>query len=345
MIITKEKIQKDVKKGFIVLLVFTIGMILPSIFPIFTVNDILNKIITIVFLFMIFTLPFGIVVGLRFLIEKIYLINKIKNNNIYILEDTISDIYIYQNTDFSDYEGQIILEKYSLICQERLKLTTVEKKKVKKGDTCFLIFTDLKKEPILSYNGNEYKLEESLKDRIISINEIKNARIQNNQIDEIITLTKKKLLKDCVSKDHIKTIIINFLFFIISICVFVFSLQNSLIATIVTSFVVIFLLFMIIIKIYYIIDISQKIKNNKYKLVQDVVIEKAYSKQYNSNFVKFKKNKNNVYYDSDDILFAYSNVDDIYYMLFAQGESDPLKIYNSKNIMISDEVEANTIKL
>ena len=78
MLITKEKILKDVKKGLPVMVNFTIAMFLPILSPLSMENlSTTNLIMSELFIFIIFTLPFGCVVGLRNVIDTLHRINLI----------------------------------------------------------------------------------------------------------------------------------------------------------------------------------------------------------------------------------------------------------------------------
>ena len=166
MLITKEKILKDIKKGLPVMVIFTLAMFLPLLSPLTTENlSTTNLIISELVIFTIFTLPFGCVIGLRNVIDTLHRINLIKKGKFVILEDTITGIYIgTQSAKYFSDAGNMSLKKY---VGKRLQIRNTEAKGLKEGNKCILIFTDITKKPILDYPGNKYEIDESLRDKIV----------------------------------------------------------------------------------------------------------------------------------------------------------------------------------
>ena len=345
MLITKEKILKDVKKGLPVMVIFTLAMFLPILSPLTTENlSTTNLIIFELFIFTIFTLPFGCVVGLRNVIDTLHRISLIKKGKFVILEDTITGIYTgTQSAKYFLNAGNISLKKY---LRERIQITNTEERGLKEGNKCILIFTNIAKKPILVYPGNKYELDVSLQEKITNVERIYPQKEKRNNKNETkkspILLGKKELLKDCIDKSQIITIII------ITILIFLFLFmmvifRYNLTFIIMYGLVVAFLIVWDILKINYVSKITKSIKNNNYKLVKDVVIENGFNKTYDTNYLKFEKYKKNWYYMPDELLFADAEVGDVFYMLFIPKESEPLEIYNEKNIIVSEEIK-NYIK-
>lgn len=166
MLITKEKILKDIKKGLPVMVIFTIAMFLPLLSPLSMENlSTTNLIISELFIFTIFTIPFGCVVGLRNVIDTLHRINLIKKGKFIIVEDTITGIYTgTQSASYFSYAGNISLKKY---VGKRIQIKNKEEKGLKEGNKCVLIFTKIEKKPILYYPGNKYEVDESLRDKIV----------------------------------------------------------------------------------------------------------------------------------------------------------------------------------
>lgn len=130
MLITKEKILKDVKKGLPVMVIFTIAMFLPLLSPLSKENlSTTNLIISELVIFTIFTLPFGCVIGLRNVIDTLHRINLIKKRKFVILEDKITGIYIgTQSVKYFSDAGNMSLKKY---VGKRLQIRNTEAKGLK----------------------------------------------------------------------------------------------------------------------------------------------------------------------------------------------------------------------
>lgn len=172
MLITTEKILKDskLKSNLIASLIFIIVGILILFAP-FTVQNLdkMNFIATIIILSLTFVLWFE-VLGLVFLIKAIKLRGNIKKRNFYILSDTIVGKTVSRNSRTQDGDDY---------CRLRLKnfdknvfVTAIQYKNVEKEDKCILIFIKNKKEPSFVYPGNDYILDESLKENVVSIDKI-----------------------------------------------------------------------------------------------------------------------------------------------------------------------------
>ena len=345
MLITKEKILKDTKRGLKLMVIFTIAMFLPLLSPLTTANlSTTNLIISEIVIFAIFTFPFGCINGLRNIINTFNKINLIKKGAFVIVEDTITGIYIgTQSAKYFSNAGNMSLKKY---VSERLQIRNTEVKGLKEGNKCILIFTDITKKPILDYPGNNYEIDVSLQEKISNIERICSQKGKcNNKIEtqkSPVVLVKKQLLKDCINKSQIITIIIiTMLIFMFLFMMVIF--RHNLTLIIMYGLAIVFFLVWDILKISYVFEITKSIKNNNYKLVKDVVVDNGLNKGYDTHYLKFEKYKKNWYYMPDEFLFADAKVGDVFYMLFIPKESEPLQIYIEKNIIISEEVK-NYIK-
>jgi len=345
MLITKEKILKDVKKGLPVMVIFTIAMFLPLLSPLTTADlSTTNLIISEIVIFAIFTLPFGCIIGLRYIINTFNKISAIKKGEFVIVEDTITGIYIgTQSARFFLYAGNMSLKKY---VGKRIQIRNTEAKRIKEGNQCVLIFTNIAKEPILDYPGNNYEIDVSLQEKITNVERVYSQKEKrSNKIEtqkSPVLLEKKQLLRDCIDKSQIITIIIiTILVFLFLFMMFIFRYNLTFI--IMYGLAITFLLIWDILKINYVSKIKKNIKNNNYKIVKDVVVENGFNNAYDTHYLKFEKYKKNWYYMPDELLFADAQVGDVFYMLFIPKESEPLQIYNGKNIIVSEEIK-NYIK-
>lgn len=173
VIITKDLILKGIRKTIVVSFIYSIPMCSVLLLA-FKAEGFVNFIATFLFLFLVFTLPFGYIVGLRGLISSIKTYKKIKKNEVYIINDTISKIYIGGNyAKYGSQLGQIVLKDYSSKTGNRISIGRNEYYGYKQGQRCVLIFSDLNKKPVLVYPGNKYELENSLKEKIIGIEQLK----------------------------------------------------------------------------------------------------------------------------------------------------------------------------
>lgn len=346
MLINKEVIIKDLKQGLVVVVIYTILMFLSLLIPFIGLGSnpskgaFINFIIFEMFIFIAFTFPFGIIFGLRHIIDTLIKINKIKKGEFVIVEDTITGVYSSKIDDDSSKVGTISLKKY---VSERLYINFVKFRTVKRGNKCVLIFTDITKRPNLCYTGNDLEIDVSLQDKIVNVDRIyKTKRKNRNKFvanKEPILLDKKQLLNDCINKSQINTaIIFALLIFLFSFLFFVVLLTFGAVSIIV-GLVVVFLVVWECLKIDYLHKIKKSIKNNKFRLVRDIVSQKGFSKIYDSEYLKFEKYKKNWYYMPDELLFADAEVGDIFYMLYIPNESEPIYIYIEKNVILSEEIK------
>lgn len=161
MLITKKRILKDSKFGgnLFASLIFIIGGVLIWFAP-FTVKDLdrVNLIASIIFL-SVFVL-FFVILGLNFLINALKLRISIRKEKFYILSDTIVDKTI-STSDEVDYE--LKLRKF----RKKVYVMSSQYRKVKEKDKCILIFINEEKYPTFVYPGNDYIIDESLKEHIV----------------------------------------------------------------------------------------------------------------------------------------------------------------------------------
>lgn len=165
MLITKEKILKDskFKSNLIVSLTFIIVGILIWFAP-FTVQNLdkMNFITTIIILSLTFVLWF-VVLGLVFLIKAIKLRSNIKKGEFYILTDTIvkKSIALRERIEGDDL-CRLKLKSFG----KKVAVKVTQYKNVEEGDKCILVFIKNKKDPAFIYPGNDYIIDDSLKNKI-----------------------------------------------------------------------------------------------------------------------------------------------------------------------------------
>ena len=172
MLITKEKILKDskFKSNLIASLIFIIVGILIWFAP-FTVQNLdkMNFIATIIILSLTFVLWFE-VLGLVLLIKAIKLRGNIKKRKFYILSDTIVGKTVSRNSRTQDGDDYCRLKLKNF--DKNVFVTATQYRKVKEEQKCTLVFIKNKKEPSFIYPGNDYTIDESLKENIVSIDQI-----------------------------------------------------------------------------------------------------------------------------------------------------------------------------
>lgn len=103
---------------------------------------------------------FFVILGLNFLINALKLRISIRKEKFYILSDTIVDKTISTSDDV-DYE--LKLRKF----RKKVYVMSSQYRKVKEKDKCILIFINEEKYPTFIYPGNDYIIDESLKEHIV----------------------------------------------------------------------------------------------------------------------------------------------------------------------------------
>lgn len=171
MIITHKKIIDDyqaIKTAKIIYFIFTlIGIVVPLIPFLYLKTFDFDSIMSFVFLSLMFGLPFGYFIGLRNIINIHRINSSIKNNDIFIIESKITDKrmspYNVREDDDSRY-GQITIQNFNKV----LYISSKEYEVHSEGEKCILIFSKYnKKYPVLKYLGNEYVVDELLKEKIV----------------------------------------------------------------------------------------------------------------------------------------------------------------------------------
>jgi len=326
-----------------------LAAILPFLFDLTKKNFIISEI----FLFTVFTIPFSFCIGLRLLIKTLKQYKALKLGNFLILLDKIlyiRDAFNSVDTPLNEKRSYISLEKYTKNTNERIGMYTYELDGVKEGDKCILIFSQNHSYPFLVYPGKDIIIDESLQKNIVDITEFLTqveSKEKNKKTSEAAsvprTLTIKALLNDAIDKSQkLTTLFISLLVFVLAVSIILILTSDS----IEFSFIVYFLLFLIllfliiwdVLKIKYLLKIKKHIKEKKFSLKRDVVIQEKINQAHGANALKFKNYKKNVYFDETTDEYYNTKIGDEFYMLFVKGESEPIKIYNAKYVIISDEL-------
>lgn len=166
-------LNEEKKSALIILLTFsivgigiTISTFLQMVFDFST-----NNLITFLVLTTLFGIPFGYFIGLK---RVIYLIRKkqlIKNGDIFIYIDKITDKQRLGNTtDTQDKkEYQITLKDYSAKTRKNACLKTLKEFNASNvGSNCILVFTKLSTRPFNVLPGDLYELDNQLLSRCIT---------------------------------------------------------------------------------------------------------------------------------------------------------------------------------
>lgn len=158
------------KRAISALSVFSlVGFVVPFI-PFLVMRAIdLNSLISFVFLFLIFGLPFGCFIGMRNILNVIGVRREIRKGNYHLSQDTIVDMKVSKNgraSDMDDSYCKLYLEKYSADKKSTVSVFASVYRKLRIGDNCILVFCRSEKYPVLVFPGNEYILDSSLLDKV-----------------------------------------------------------------------------------------------------------------------------------------------------------------------------------
>lgn len=166
--ITYDYILKELKtkRAISVLSIFSLlGFVIPFI-PFFVIETFdIDAIISFIFLFLVFGLPFGYFMGLRNILNTLKIYRDIKNCNFVIWLDRIADMKVSKNgraSEMDDSYCKLYLEKYSKDKKSTVSVWGSKFLKLKKGDNCTLVFVNSEKYPILVFAGNNYSVDKHL---------------------------------------------------------------------------------------------------------------------------------------------------------------------------------------
>ena len=168
--ITVKQIIKD-KKLFNqkllcgVFALFGFGTVL---LPFIKRNDLSDKnfVIGIMFMTVVFGIPIGYFAGLRKIIEAIRLEKTIKNKDITIEKDVVTNKKIIAGNDSLDTMSDYCQISYKNYSQRNNKVCIVKRseyEKTKKGDIYYMIYENKKGNLIHRYPAKEYEISDELK--------------------------------------------------------------------------------------------------------------------------------------------------------------------------------------
>lgn len=146
------------------------GFVIPFI-PFWVLGGVnTNALISFAFLFLIFGFPFGYLIGLKNIIKTSKIRNDIENKRFSVLVDEIVDTRVSKNgrsSEMDDNFCELYLRRYSEEKGRTVTVRSAEFRKLAIGDQCILIFAESEKRPVLVFAGNNYCIDENLKNRLI----------------------------------------------------------------------------------------------------------------------------------------------------------------------------------
>ena len=178
------KKSKCLNQVFGCLLLTILFLLIP--FAPLTVNNLskTNLIISVIILFVIFGLPFGIVIFFRKLINALNTFIKIKKCNFVILKDKLmqkEDFYRYYGTHEEAERRQLCLrlyfeQFYNIYNKEIVQTcnTLKEFNYFKESQVYYLIFLKNAKKPFTILKKEEYEIDSSLQNNIMQIEQMEN---------------------------------------------------------------------------------------------------------------------------------------------------------------------------
>ena len=356
MLITKDLILKDSKcrAQIIPFSIFTaVGFLL--LFAPFSVADLskTNLIISEIFLFLVFTLPFGYFIGIRNLIKAIKTYRAIIKGQYIIVVDQVLDKHYYNdsssfNSSDIDHSGWLLYFKdYYKKYNDFVKIKNIkEGDYLKSGDEYYLVFVKGSEGPSYAYKCDKYQLAESENDKLETIESVKNYinkrefKLEKN--NQLIRINKKRIMNDFFDKQQKFTVlvfILSWIFILVFLIILLISLKNIL-AFIILLILFVFWSFLTFVKVKYVIDVIRSIKKDTYKIKVDTVIKlNSNIKFSDSNSIisfKFDNYKKIVYADKRD--YADVVIGDKFYLVFVNGEKEPIKVYQVKHSIVEKDV-------
>ncbi len=124
----------------------------------------INFLISIVFMTIVFGIPIGYFAGIRKIIQAMKLENVIKNKNITIEEDIVTNKRITAHNHSGDIDSycQISYKNYTKKSDKNCIVKRSEYEKIKKGDKYFMIYEGKKGDLIYRYPAKEYQVGDEL---------------------------------------------------------------------------------------------------------------------------------------------------------------------------------------
>lgn len=289
---------------------------------------------------------------------------KIKMGKYIITIDTLLDKYYYNdhnsNPDSVDHSRwQLYFKDFYKKYNKYVILKDLRYgDKINIGEQFYLVFISGSSQPNI-YSLNEYTLSDNEKSKLIKLedakdfiklkefkieNEIKEEKIIDQK--EKIIINKKKIENDFFDKKEKQTLLFSIcstlfcLLFLIMVLLNIldFPISTLIISVILISIMLLFFLFMTIVKIKYLFSVVKNIKKNNFKVKKDKVISLNNLVQFkDSNHIisfKFNDYKKIVFEDKKNYLGT--EIGDEFYLIFVKGEKEPIKVYRVKDSILDN---------
>lgn len=212
------------------------------------------------------------------------------------------------------------------------------------GDEFYLIF--IRGENTLAYRCKEAQIAPEVAKKIIPIEKLKDyTKEKEFKIKEKDPFLEKKDVNksDIVwdtFKKRIPTIFIYFIvsaFLISSIFFILFVFEVNKLAVILVILMLFVVVAMLVLQIGFIFKVNSSMKNNKYVVKLDTVmsINERFGFKDTNNLVKlkFKNTKKSVILKR--VEFPNVQVDDEFYLIFIGGESEPIEVYDKRDVNLN----------
>ena len=268
----------------------------------------------------------------------------VKNSKYVIVLDELMDKYYYHDHSYNgedvDHSGwQLYFKEFFKKYDKYIKFGDLkEGNKYKIGDKFYLVFVKWQSIPYM-FAANEYTLAQSEKDKLKTIDEVKDYIkleefiLEKEISNKKIIINKKRIIKDFFDKSQKQTVVfltlatLFLLFLGVNICINYFNL--GAVITIVLAFLC--LLIFTIIKIKYLVQIITNVKKDKYEIKEDEIVSLNNGIQYSDSnkmiSFKFKNYKKIVY--ADKKYYDNPKIGDKFYLVFVKGDKEPIKVYDA----------------
>ncbi len=293
--------------------------------------------------------------GLFIFIPLLILINvyiryyNVSKNKYVIIEDILEDMEMIVNHSSSDSVDTrdyyyLYFKNYFSKYNKRVRVKQKVYNNAKKGDAFYLVFIN---NIVYAFNKKDYILSDT--NRTLDIKLLKNHyNIKDFKLDEnhnIYKINKKMIINDFFDNSQKKTIIFCLLIDLFLIGVGVMLCFNFIkfnwLALVLILIAFIFFLFLTIIKIKYLSGVIRNIKKDNFCIKTDKVvsINNGVPFRDSNEIISFKFNnyKKIVYADKKD--FNNIKIDDEVYLVFVKNEKEPIKLYNTENSVLDNDLK------
>lgn len=219
---------------------------------------------------------------------------------------------------------------------------------MRKGDNCkegehfYLVFIKNDCVPYV-FPEKEYLLEQCDNERLKKYEDIedyvgiKKFVLKKEIIEEPVVLSKEKIINDYFDGRRRKSLLMDiFVILFITFCLVISFILSELLAIILVAIVWLFFVIMTFIKLKHFSSLINKIKAGEYTIKEDEVATLNEMIQYRDinelMSLKFKKYNKLVYVDKSK--YSDVNVGQEFYLIFINGEKEPLVVYSKKNTLL-----------